>query len=603
MVAITAVTTLPWTIIAVWDAIDRKYRTRLQVGRRLLLSSACILIAYVAGIFFVIVLITQGDAIDGRHDEIATVLVLLVFNLWHVARNVRGWAQFFAIRKVCPLFIRMQTNFANTVPVTGAFRRAKRRKGICVQGMEKLRISERLFDNEINADAPYLSPFISLKAVSERRDEEEAWAIAMWRAWWTQDVTLYDGQRRCLQPPDSFKCEKENLICLAVDLLETEPSWPANIPQKWCDEGINCPLHDGDGNHEPHMIGEHGCNLGGSSENSGSSSSSADTVRDDSGRPILDKRRWAECLITYGRVGSEPAQGQQDTHGEALRPVFDVSDSSGIAMLIREKTQHPPNRMCALWYATARFEEVYEAKTAELCEMSEYEHILFPTWASWLKIAQDVGAHLERPVYLSDDCLVNFAGELASASLILVCYAEKFTLLVDQIHKDGLNARWTFGWSGLLSCFSHLWTKERIYVAMLNGLSLLAMISTSDVRLIDPNIRAMLYGYAAFAVSGRAVGRRIADDRNAELRKRYRFNKGKTCRGSGLNATRIACRELGLPAEASHMDGLPAFSTGWAREYMETKPGNQDPENGKTHDEVETREGSSNVWRFPHSVT
>ncbi|KAI0561573.1 hypothetical protein FGB62_77g019 [Gracilaria domingensis] len=138
---------------------------------------------------------------------------------------------------------------------------------------------------------------------------------------------------------------------------------------------------------------------------------------------------------------------------------------------------------------------------------------------------------------------------------------------------------------------------------MLNGLSLLALTSTDDLEYLDPNVRSMLYGYAAFEVSDRAVGKRIAEDRKDELLKRYKENKGKTCRGSGVCAIRMACQTLKLPAEASHMDGLPAFSAGWASEFIERKPGNQTPEHGLNHDEVEARFGSSNAWRYPHTQT
>lgn len=313
---------------------------------------------------------------------------------------------------------------------------------------------------------------------------------------------------------------------------------------------------------------------------------------------IINKYDWAEALLTYGTP-----KGQQDTHGDAIPNVMDTSTTSGIATLVHEKTYRIPNRMSALWYNTRTFEEKYNKISSQTQLMEKHSPIMFPTWSSWLSLAQSIGAKLEHPVYLSDVHLTMYAGELASASLILVRYNEKYAELVDIIHRTGLDARWTFGWSGLLACFSHLWTTERIFVAMLNGLSLLALQSTADLAHLDPNVISMLYGYAAFEISDRAVGKRIAEDRKAELLRRYAGNKGKTCRGSGLCAIRMACKVLGLPAEASHMDGLPAFSAGWASEYIERKPGNQTPEHGFNHDEVEARHGSSNAWRYPHTQT
>ena len=325
------------------------------------------------------------------------------------------------------------------------------------------------------------------------------------------------------------------------------------------------------------------------------------SVFDTSGAPIEDKDRWAECLETYGWVENEEPQGQQDTTGPELPPVISLASPSAIPILIYEKTQHPPNRMCALWYATDRFETLYESLVVEMA--SVHPDVLFPTWASWLRLAQDVGIHLERPIFLSDDRLVDYAGELASASVILVHFHTRYADLVDQIYSDGMNARWTFGWSGLLSCFTHLWTRDRIYIAMLNGLSLLCLTydKHTDITQLPADIRSMLYGYAAFAVQDRAVGKKVANDRKAELLKRYKHNKGKTCRGSGLCATRSACRKLELPEEASHMDGLPSFATGWCMEYLSDLPGNQPPMYGGNHDEVEALQGSSNAWRYPYS--
>lgn len=555
VVFVTLITALPWAIVAVWDAIDASYRSRDEIARRLLLSTVCLLLAYVSGIIFSVKLSLQILANDqsGRHDEVATVLVLLVFNLWHVARNLRGWMQFIAVSKMHPFFVLLQTHYGNKFPVSVSHSSSNidNPKRVCVQGLTQLLISERLFDNEWRKDTPFLSPFFPLRANHYLHPDYEAWGVALWRAWWTQDTNVMTGMRS-FTAPDSFPCDAQHRKPFVEDLLSTDPSWPED----------------------------------------------RDVVRDDDGQPIRNKRMWAECLLTYG--GPE---GQQDTHGEALAPVADTANASAVAVLVKEKTTRTPNRMSALWYNTARFQELYESKIEELRQNPQFVHVLFPSWSSWLHIAQDIGTHLPRPVYLSDTHLINFAGELASASIILVAYHTKFRQLVDQIYLDGKNARWTFGWSGLLACFSHLWVKERIYIAMLNGLSLLALTTKTEVKDLDENVRSMLYGYAAFEVSDRAVGRRIANDRKAELLRRYGLNKGKTCRGSGLCATRLACKALEIPAEASHMDGLPAFSTGWCSEYMERKPGNQTPEHGRDHDEVEAREGSSNVWRYPHSHT
>jgi len=90
-------------------------------------------------------------------------------------------------------------------------------------------------------------------------------------------------------------------------------------------------------------------------------------------------------------------------------------------------------------------------------------------------------------------------------------------------------------------------------------------------------VRSTLVAYTSFAVSTRAVGRRIAPARQVELLRRYATNRGHTCRGSGVDAIRRGCPVLGLPGVASHMDGLPAFTASWCLGYMERQPGDQLP--------------------------
>lgn len=188
---------------------------------------------------------------------------------------------------------------------------------------------------------------------------------------------------------------------------------------------------------------------------------------------ISTREQWAECLSRYNE------SGQQDNSGDMLRRVTNFSNASGIAVAVREKTRYPPNRLPSLWYNTARFEEVYEENSVAMHETHTAEQLVMPCWSSWLRIAHDIAPHL--PVYSNDMKVINFAGELASASLIMARYPLKHRDLVTMIYEDGLKARWTLGWSGLLSCFSLLWTLERIHIAMLNGLSLLAMSQVEDV--------------------------------------------------------------------------------------------------------------------------
>jgi len=239
----TVITALPWAIVAVWDAIDRTYRTRIDVARRLALSTSCLLLAYISGLIFVFALIqlTLSGVEQGRYDEVATVLVLLVFNLWHVGRNIRGWSQFFALRKLRPIFLTIQTNYARTFPLEregtiiqldsqipglapGPFGNTEGQRKPCIQGLDRLMISDRLIDNDWTRETPYLSPFYAIRAarhVQHPGREEEAWAVAMWRAWWTQDAMFFGQPPHGFEAPKYFRCDRKSRHVRVANLLSS----------------------------------------------------------------------------------------------------------------------------------------------------------------------------------------------------------------------------------------------------------------------------------------------------------------------------------------------------------------------------------------------
>jgi len=214
-------------------------------------------------------------------------------------------------------------------------------------------------------------------------------------------------------------------------------------------------------------------------------------------------------------------------------------------------------------------------------------------------MAVGIGERSPVPLYLSGADLDNYACELAATSLLLARYPAAWKRVCDQIYEDGRRARWTFGWSGLLACFSNLWTHERVYVAAANGLSLLALGCAPSVTKIPDCVRSTLVAYTPFVVSTRAVGRRIVPARQVELLRRYATNRRRTCRGSGVDDIRRGYAVPGLPGAAGHMDGLPAFTAGWCLEYMQRQPGDQPPTYGADHEEVERRLESGTAWRYP----
>ena len=310
------------------------------------------------------------------------------------------------------------------------------------------------------------------------------------------------------------------------------------------------------------------------------------------------RQKWIELLASYS-TDSERVVGQQDTPQDPTIDVINYDFSHVVALVVEEKSIRKPNRISILWHNTARFEKVYEDNRKALMKKEEIPGVVLPTWSSWLQIAQDISTHLFRPVYLNGSLLTNFAAELSAASVILLRYPEKYKRLVEQIHMDGLNARWTYGWSGLLSCFSALWTTERIYFAMLNGLSLLAISENGEVANIDKNVRAMLYGYASFAVSDRAIGEKIKDLQQKEMSRRHIANRGVTFRGYGLDTVRRACKRLGIPRDVRFMDGPLALSVAWAMQYLEGDCGLDTLTHGNTHEEIDRLLGSSTAWRYP----
>lgn len=573
-------TILPWTVVAVFDAIDWRYRRIRTVIFRLILSTCCNAIAYVIGLWFVVEIVlavnirnrTNGCQSDAtkceyeRFDEIATFLVLLFFNFWFVFRNIRGWLQLFSLFRLRPFFNKMQKKFAlaslepieeplnrrfGSYPVVGS-ESDNVREGdnehpmdqIHEDGISLMRVSDRLINNDLETSTPFLNPFII---------RGKNWSIATWRAWWTQE---FKG-RVTLDAPEHYNWIPD--LSIAQDLPHMHPY-----------AGPCWQEHD----RQP--------------------------VRDPTTGRIIEKndiKAWKSALGAYG-------SGQQDVIGKPHKYLFSYRNRTGIATLIHEVTHILPHRMTSLWYDTERFESAYEEVASEMNTHNVDSIFNFPkSFGWWKELALDIARNLKEPAYLSGDALTNYAGKIASASILITKYSEEYKDLVEIIYRDGRNSRWMFGWSGLLSCYSNLWTRQRIFMAMLNGLSLLAIQSSNSVREeeIDVNVRSLMVGYASFFISNRAIGKRIASIKKEELLKRYSKNLENKCRNVGLKTIRDACEVLKIPAEASHMDGLPSFSIGWTREYIGGKSGTHFPTEGVSHTEIENMLGSSNTWRYPDS--
>lgn len=210
-VLLTIATTFPWAIVPICDAIDSKYRTIRSTALRLLLSSILLTASYGAAC---IVIIDKGVHSD---DESIAIIVLLIFNAWYVLRNIRGWLQFYALRRFIPAFTTMQASIHSSFP---AHLRANVKNGI-----HSLLVSERLVDNDFASDTPFLQPF-SKRSVEQRKPERtnmarkyseetrrtirnsEIFAVATWKAWWTQNISILEDQHELAA--ESLKCSSSH---------------------------------------------------------------------------------------------------------------------------------------------------------------------------------------------------------------------------------------------------------------------------------------------------------------------------------------------------------------------------------------------------------
>lgn len=70
------------------------------------------------------------------------------------------------------------------------------------------------------------------------------------------------------------------------------------------------------------------------------------------------------------------------------------------------------------------------------------------------RIAGDLARLREVPLLLSVREGKRYALRLASVSALLAYYYADYKALCVKVHQLGIRARWTHGWSGLVSCYS-----------------------------------------------------------------------------------------------------------------------------------------------------
>lgn len=221
VILLTVATVFPWAIVPICDAIDYKYRTRRAIFWRLVMSAVLLAVSYAAA---VIVLVDQGVSLSNGDESIA-IIAFLIFNIWYVIRNLRGWLQYLALYRLIPAFEKMQNSVEESLPAQ--LQRSKRK------GIHQMLVSERLVDNEFNSDTPFLNPWPESRAKPHRGGKEskqspenkriyknrEIFASTIWRAWWTQDVSILEEQHDLAAR--GFRFDRSNLHRDVEDLAES----------------------------------------------------------------------------------------------------------------------------------------------------------------------------------------------------------------------------------------------------------------------------------------------------------------------------------------------------------------------------------------------
>lgn len=70
------------------------------------------------------------------------------------------------------------------------------------------------------------------------------------------------------------------------------------------------------------------------------------------------------------------------------------------------------------------------------------------------RIAGDLARLRDVPLLLSIREGKRYALRLTSVSALLAYYYTDYKALCVKVHRLGIRARWTHGWSGLVSCYS-----------------------------------------------------------------------------------------------------------------------------------------------------
>ena len=230
-------------------------------------------------------------------------------------------------------------------------------------------------------------------------------------------------------------------------------------------------------------------------------------------------------------------------------------DDQGLRTVLAYVAKTVPHRLTNAWYFTDTWDDMAN-KAPTINGLGDKWIPLPPEKSGWNEIASYVARENVNATGLSAMESYRYTGRILAASNIIAYYHETYMGIVEKVLHCGKVARWTYGWSGRLSCYSAFFTKEHVYLALLDGITLLAILKNKHNH---RSVIQLLTAFASFTIMEERCCMDVLKARQDELVYRYTKDKGRTCRGSGLKAIRDTCALLDIPAACSKLDGHPAF--------------------------------------------
>lgn len=132
-----------------------------------------------------------------------------------------------------------------------------------------------------------------------------------------------------------------------------------------------------------------------------------------------------------------------------------------------------------IWYESAALADHLERLATDegRGQVAQAQWPTFPRLSQWYRIAGDLARLRDVPLLLSVREGRRYALQLASVSALLAYYYSDYKALCVKVHRLGINARWTHGWSGLVSCYSMYWTLGNVSLAAMPSMELICRMA------------------------------------------------------------------------------------------------------------------------------